>query len=43
VIGVPSLPGIDLEQADLVASTLDHGSVLERLGIEPARPLGGQT
>jgi HAD superfamily hydrolase (TIGR01509 family) len=40
VIGVPSVPGITLEQADLVASTLDHASVLERLGIEPARPFG---
>lgn len=41
VIGVPSVPGITLEGADLVASTLDHASVLERLGIEPARPIGG--
>ena len=40
VIGIPSIPGITLEEADLVASTLDHESVLERLGIEPARPLG---
>lgn len=41
VIGVPSVPGITLEGADLVASTLDDGAVLERLGIEPARPVGG--
>ena len=41
VIGVPSVPGISLDQADLVASTLDEGTVLERLGIEPARPVGG--
>lgn len=41
VIGVPSVPGITLEGADLVASTLDDPAVLERLGIEPARPLGG--
>jgi len=41
VIGIPSVPGITLEEADLVASTLDEGSVLERLGIEPARPVGG--
>ena len=38
VIGVPSVPGITLEEAHLVASTLDDGAVLERLGIEPARP-----
>lgn len=41
VIGVPSVPGISLEEAHLVASTLDEGTVLERLGIEPARPVGG--
>ena len=35
-IGIPSVPGIDLEEADLVASTLDDPSVLVRLGIEPA-------
>lgn len=34
VIGVPSVPGIELE-ADLVASTLEEDAVLERLGIEP--------
>lgn len=41
VIGVPSVPGISLDEADLVAATLDEGRVLERLGIEPARPVGG--
>lgn len=41
VIGIPSVPGITLEQADLVASTLDEATVLKRLGIEPVRPVGG--
>lgn len=35
-IGIPSVPGITLERADLVASTLEDPSVLLRLGIEPA-------
>jgi beta-phosphoglucomutase-like phosphatase (HAD superfamily) len=34
VIGIPSVPGVDLD-ADLVAATLEHDSVLERLGITP--------
>jgi HAD superfamily hydrolase (TIGR01509 family) len=34
VIGIPSVPGVDLD-ADLVATTLEHDSVLERLGITP--------
>lgn len=35
VIGVPSVPGITLEQADLVASSLEDGPVFEALGLEP--------
>lgn len=35
-IGIPSVPGIVLERADLVASTLDDPAVLTRLGFEPA-------
>lgn len=34
VIGVPSVPGIELD-ADLLATTLEQDSVLERLGITP--------
>lgn len=34
VIGIPSVPGIELT-ADLVAESLEHDSVLERLGIVP--------
>jgi HAD superfamily hydrolase (TIGR01509 family) len=34
-IGIPSVPGIELE-ADLVAATLEHASVLDRLGIPGA-------
>ncbi len=34
VIGIPSVPGVDLD-ADLVAPTLEHDAVLERLGISP--------
>jgi len=34
VIGIPSVPGIELEQADLVAGTLESESVLHALGIE---------
>ena len=42
VIGVPSVPGITLEEADLTATSLEDESVLEALGIEPAiRPPGG--
>lgn len=33
-IGIPSVPGIELK-ADLVAGSLEHDSVLERLGIGP--------
>jgi len=36
VIGVPSVPGIELEQADLTATTLEDEAVLRALGIEPA-------
>jgi len=36
VIGIPSVPGIELEQADLVATSLEDESVLHALGIEPA-------
>ena len=35
-IGIPSVPGIVLEEADLIAPTLDDPAVLTRLGIEPA-------
>lgn len=34
VIGVPSVPGIELEAADLTAPSLAHDSVLAALGIE---------
>jgi HAD superfamily hydrolase (TIGR01509 family) len=34
VIGVPSVPGIDLDHADLVASSLESEPVLHALGIE---------
>ncbi len=34
VIGVPSVPGVDLPQADLVVSTLEDEEVLRVLGIE---------
>jgi HAD superfamily hydrolase (TIGR01509 family) len=34
VIGIPSVPGVELD-ADLVAASLEHESVLERLGITP--------
>lgn len=34
-IGVPSVPGIDLPQADLVAGSLEDEAVLHALGIEP--------
>jgi HAD superfamily hydrolase (TIGR01509 family) len=36
VIGVPSVPGIELGQADLVAPSLEDERVLRALGIEPA-------
>lgn len=36
VIGVPSVPGIDLDHADLVVTSLEDESVLGVLGIEPA-------
>lgn len=34
VIGIPSVPGIELEGADLVAPSLEERSVLEALGIQ---------
>lgn len=34
VIGIPSVPGIELDQADLVARSLEDESVLHALGIE---------
>jgi len=34
VIGIPSVPGIDLGHADLVASSLEDESVLHALGVE---------
>lgn len=34
VIGIPSVPGIELEQADLTATTLEDEAVLHALGIE---------
>ena len=34
VIGIPSVPGIELDQADLVATTLEDEAVLHALGIE---------
>jgi len=34
VIGIPSVPGIELAQADLVAASLEDESVLHALGIE---------
>ena len=36
VIGIPSVPGIELE-ADLVAASLEDERVVEKLGIEPFR------
>jgi len=36
VIGIPSVPGIELDQADLTATTLEDEAVLRTLGIEPA-------
>ncbi len=35
VIGIPSVPGIELDQADLVATSLEEEPVLHALGIEP--------
>lgn len=35
VIGIPSVPGIKLDQADLTAPSLEDESVLHALGIEP--------
>ena len=34
-IGIPSVPGIELDQADLTARSLEDDSVLRALGIEP--------
>jgi len=36
VVGIPSVPGIELEMADLVATSLEDEAVLHVLGIEPA-------
>jgi HAD superfamily hydrolase (TIGR01509 family) len=36
VIGVPSVPGVELE-ADLVATSLENDAVLRRLGVTPLR------
>lgn len=33
VIGVPSVPGVELTEADLVATSLEEASVLEALGL----------
>lgn len=38
VIGVPSLPGLGLDGADLVARSLEQVEVLEQLGIRPLTP-----
>ncbi len=35
VVGVPSIPGIELEAADLTAPSLHHDSVLAALGLQP--------
>lgn len=35
VIGIPSVPGIELDHADLVAESLEDESVLHALGVEP--------
>lgn len=35
VIGIPSVPGVELEMADLNATSLEAESVLHALGIEP--------
>jgi len=35
VVGIPSIPGIELDQADLTAPSLEDESVLRVLGIEP--------
>lgn len=40
-IGIPSVPGVTLEDADLIATTLEDESVLVRLGIEPVSPAAG--
>ena len=34
VIGIPSVPGIELEHADLVATSLEDEAVLHALGVE---------
>ena len=34
VIGIPSVPGVELSQADLIASSLESESVLHALGVE---------
>ena len=38
VIGVPSIPGVDLEGADLVAASLGDPEVWRALGLAPASP-----
>ena len=40
-IGIPSVPGVTLEDADLVATSLEDERVLVRLGIEPVSPAAG--
>ncbi len=40
VIGVPSVPGIELSGADLVVPSLEHASVLEIMGIGPLPATG---
>lgn len=40
VIGVPSVPGLELENAHLVAPSLEHHTVLEALGVEVRRATG---
>lgn len=40
-IGIPSVPGVTLDQADLVAVSLEDEAVLIRLGIEPASRAAG--
>lgn len=40
VIGVPSVPGVELTGADLIAPSLEHESVLDALGIAARSPTG---
>jgi HAD superfamily hydrolase (TIGR01509 family) len=41
VVGIPSLPGIDLSDADLQAGSLEDGRVLTAVGLQPDGSLGG--